>query len=92
MATGILSPVHIALLLVVVLMLFGAKRLPEVGKSLGTGLRGFKQSLEGMTEEEQRPQLAAADRGATPAAPTPARSPSQLLHSASEQPDPDAAA
>jgi sec-independent protein translocase protein TatA len=55
MATGILSPVHIALLLAVVLMLFGAKRLPEVGKSLGTGLRGFKQSLEGLAEEE-RPQ------------------------------------
>jgi sec-independent protein translocase protein TatA len=55
MATGILSPVHIALLLAVVLMLFGAKRLPELGKSLGTGLRGFKQSLEGITEDE-RPQ------------------------------------
>lgn len=46
MAAGILSPVHIAFLLVVLLMLFGAKRLPEMGKSFGTGLRGFKDSLE----------------------------------------------
>jgi sec-independent protein translocase protein TatA len=52
MATGFLSPVHVALLLFVVLLLFGAKRLPEMGRSLGTGLRGFKESLEGGTAEE----------------------------------------
>jgi sec-independent protein translocase protein TatA len=45
--TGFLTPTHIVLLLVVVLVLFGAKRLPEVGRSLGTGLRDFRQSLEG---------------------------------------------
>ena len=45
--TGILSPIHVAVLLVVVLVLFGAKRLPEVGKSLGEGLRGFKGALDG---------------------------------------------
>jgi sec-independent protein translocase protein TatA len=43
MGTGILSPVHVLLLLVVVLMLFGAKRLPELGRSLGTGMRGFTE-------------------------------------------------
>jgi sec-independent protein translocase protein TatA len=58
MATGILSPVHIAVVLVVVLLLFGAKRLPEMGKSLGTGLRSFKDSLEGVSGEE-RTQLEA---------------------------------
>jgi sec-independent protein translocase protein TatA len=47
MGTGILNPVHVVFLLVVVLMLFGAKRLPELGKSLGTGLRQFKDSVEG---------------------------------------------
>jgi sec-independent protein translocase protein TatA len=91
MTAGILSPVHIAFLLVVVLMLFGAKRLPEMGRSLGTGLRGFKESLEGITEEK-RPQLAAADQVATPAATTAARSPSQPLERVSERPGPDAAA
>ena len=54
MATGFLSPVHIALILLVVLMLFGAKRLPEVGRSLGEGLRGFKQSLDGVHGDEAR--------------------------------------
>ena len=56
MATGFLSPVHILLLLVVALMLFGAKRLPEMGKSLGSGLRGFKQALDGH-DDEPRKQL-----------------------------------
>ena len=65
MASGILSPTHLAFLLVVLLMLFGAKRLPEMGRSLGTGLRGFKESLEGITDEP-RPPLAAGEPGATP--------------------------
>ena len=47
MGTGFLNPIHVVFLLVVVLMLFGAKRLPELGKSLGTGLRQFKDSVEG---------------------------------------------
>ena len=47
------NPVHIAILLVVVLLLFGAKRLPEVGRSLGSGLRGFKDSITGDQASEQ---------------------------------------
>jgi sec-independent protein translocase protein TatA len=54
MATGLLSPVHVALLLVVVLMVFGAKRLPEFGRSLGNGMRGFKQALDGQEEETKQ--------------------------------------
>ena len=50
-----LSPTHVVLLLVVVLVLFGAKRLPEAGRSLGTGLRAFKQGLEGKEPEELEP-------------------------------------
>jgi sec-independent protein translocase protein TatA len=53
-ATGFLSPVHVALLLVVVLMVFGAKRLPEFGRSLGSGMRGFKRALDGQEEEEKK--------------------------------------
>jgi sec-independent protein translocase protein TatA len=44
---GLDNPLHIAMLLVVVLLVFGAKRLPEMGKSLGEGLRGFKDSMSG---------------------------------------------
>ena len=53
---GLENPLHIAIVLVVILLVFGAKRLPEMGRSLGEGLRGFKTSLSG---EEPRAEIAA---------------------------------
>jgi sec-independent protein translocase protein TatA len=50
---GLENPLHIAILLIVVLLVFGAKRLPEMGKSLGEGLRGFKDSMSGETHPAQ---------------------------------------
>jgi sec-independent protein translocase protein TatA len=50
---GLDNPLHIAFLLVILLMVFGAKRLPEMGKSLGTGLRGFRDSLNPAAADEQ---------------------------------------
>jgi sec-independent protein translocase protein TatA len=44
---GLDNPIHIALLLMILLLVFGAKRLPEMGKSLGHGLRGFKDAVSG---------------------------------------------
>jgi sec-independent protein translocase protein TatA len=44
---GLDNPLHIAFLLLVVLIVFGAKRLPEVGRSLGSGMRGFRDALSG---------------------------------------------
>ncbi len=44
---GLDNPLHIAFLLVILLLVFGAKRLPEIGRSLGEGMRGFKSSIEG---------------------------------------------
>ena len=44
---GFDNPIHIAFILVLLLLVFGAKRLPEMGRSLGTGLRGFKESISG---------------------------------------------
>ena len=58
---GLDNPLHIALVLIVVLMVFGAKRLPEMGKSMGQGLRGFKDSLQGNDPaEDAAPMLTAA--------------------------------
>ena len=51
---GLDNPLHIAILLVVVMLIFGAKRLPEMGRSLGAGLRGFKESVTG---EDRPPQI-----------------------------------
>lgn len=46
---GLDNPIHLLFLLVIVLLVFGAKRLPEMGRSLGSGLRGFKESINGET-------------------------------------------
>ncbi len=45
MGLGLENPLHIAIILVVVLLVFGAKRLPEMGRSIGQGMRGFKDEL-----------------------------------------------
>ena len=52
---GFDNPIHILFLLLVVLLVFGAKRLPEMGSSLGTGLRGFKDALS--SERDGQPEL-----------------------------------
>jgi sec-independent protein translocase protein TatA len=44
---GLDNPIHIAFLFVLLLLVFGAKRLPELGRSLGAGMRGFKESITG---------------------------------------------
>jgi sec-independent protein translocase protein TatA len=42
---GWTSPTHLVLLMLIALCLFGAKRLPEIGRSLGSGMREFKESV-----------------------------------------------
>ena len=62
---------EIVLLLLVALLLFGAKRLPEIGRSLGSGMREFKDSVTGASKPEatQASELppAAQDLSATSA-------------------------
>jgi sec-independent protein translocase protein TatA len=53
---GLDNPIHIAFLLILLLLVFGAKRLPEMGQSLGSGMRGFKDALSG---EGSQPSLSA---------------------------------
>jgi sec-independent protein translocase protein TatA len=72
--TGWTSPTHIILLLLIALLLFGAKRLPEIGRSLGSGMREFKDSVTGHESEEPKTptQLTPAqsvETTATPPAP-----------------------
>jgi sec-independent protein translocase protein TatA len=67
---GLDNPIHIAFLLILLLLVFGAKRLPEIGRSLGSGMRGFKDSLSG---ESTEPSLSSQEPQPTPiAAHTPA--------------------
>jgi len=60
---GLDNPIHIAFLLILLLLVFGAKRLPEMGKSLGSGMKGFKDALgggEGHTNATAQPMIAEA--------------------------------
>jgi sec-independent protein translocase protein TatA len=45
------QPWHLIIVAVVLLVLFGGRKLPELGKGLGEGLRGFKDGMKGVTEE-----------------------------------------
>jgi len=49
---GSIGPLEIGLLILLALLLFGAKRLPEIGRSLGTGMREFKDSVTGENKHE----------------------------------------
>ncbi|HUB00822.1 MAG TPA: twin-arginine translocase TatA/TatE family subunit [Terracidiphilus sp.] len=50
-----LQPWHLVVLAVVAFLLFGAKRLPELGKGLGEGLKGFKEGIRGINEPTPPP-------------------------------------
>jgi sec-independent protein translocase protein TatA len=60
--------------LVIVLLILGPKRLPGLGKSLGTGMREFKDSISGDSkdEDEQRPAISSSTGTTEPAPSTPA--------------------
>lgn len=49
------QPTHLLVIAVVLLVLFGGKKLPELGKGLGEGLRGFKDGMKGVTEDHDKP-------------------------------------
>ena len=66
-----IGPLEIVGLLLLALLLFGAKRLPEIGRSLGTGMREFKDSVTGNTKPEptQTTQLPVGTQDTTAQAP-----------------------
>lgn len=72
MTSGLLTPTHIAILLVVALLIFGAKRLPETGRALGRGMREFKDAITGHgdTAAPSQPAHLSAHSGQDAEAPT----------------------
>ena len=53
MFEGLLQPMHLIIILVIVLIIFGPGKLPELGSSIGKAIRGFKKA---MAEPEQKPE------------------------------------
>ena len=47
----LLQPTHLMIIAIVVLVLFGGRKLPELGKGLGEGLRGFRDGMKGVTDD-----------------------------------------
>jgi sec-independent protein translocase protein TatA len=54
------GPLEIILVLVIALIVLGPKKLPEAGRSIGKGMREFKDSLSGVTKDDDEPELTAA--------------------------------
>jgi len=67
----LLQPTHLLVLGVIVFILFGAKRLPELGKGLGEGLKGFKDGIKGNPEPPPAQPVQQSTVAATPVNPAP---------------------
>jgi len=56
MFEGLFQPLHLIVIFLVALVVFGPKRLPELGKGLGEAIRGFKKALEGNELDNKQSQ------------------------------------
>jgi sec-independent protein translocase protein TatA len=59
MGEGLFQPMHLLLILVIALLLFGPKRLPEIGKGIGDGIRALK---EGMKDQNAKADTKTEDK------------------------------
>jgi sec-independent protein translocase protein TatA len=50
----LLTPTHLIVVLVVALLIFGPRKLPELGKGLGEGMRGFKDAIKGNPDPQKQ--------------------------------------
>jgi sec-independent protein translocase protein TatA len=64
------GPLEIAVVLVIVLIIFGPKRLPELGQSMGRGIREFKSSLSGDSKDNDSPEEKRRELEASQATPS----------------------
>jgi sec-independent protein translocase protein TatA len=74
----LLQPTHLIVLAIVLFLLFGAKRLPELGKGLGEGLKGFREGIKGVTDPAPAPP-AAQQQNVAPAPPVSAPVEPQII-------------
>ena len=58
MFEGLFQPTHLLLIFGIALLVFGPKKLPELGKGIGDGIRGFKTAMKG--PEDTTDKIAAA--------------------------------
>jgi sec-independent protein translocase protein TatA len=63
-----IGPTELIIVLVIVLLIFGPKRLPGLGKQLGSGMREFKDSISGKDRDDEVRKTASGDGGRAEAA------------------------
>jgi sec-independent protein translocase protein TatA len=68
MPEGLLSPVHLIILFAILVLLFGAKRLPDLGKGIGSGIREFRGAVNSISDGSTAEQPPASPSAATPPA------------------------
>lgn len=68
MGGNILTPTHLLLLVAVVLIVFGPKRLPEIGRGVGSAMREFKGGVAGTGKDPETTQVLESTTAAVPAA------------------------
>ena len=61
----LLTPTHMIVVAIVAFVLFGGRKLPELGKGLGEGLRGFTDGIKGLTGEFDTNKVPPAVAGTT---------------------------
>lgn len=52
-----IGPLELAIVLIIALVIFGPKRLPELGRSLGRGINEFRHSISGSSDEDEPPEI-----------------------------------
>ena len=55
MFEGLFQPTHLLMILVIGLLFFGPKKLPELGRGLAEGIRGFKETIKGESADQDSP-------------------------------------
>ena len=89
MVGDILQPTHLLFILVVALLVLGPKRLPEVGRSLGNGLRDFKAAINGESHDDHHTPSGYVETESDTARPRPSRQ--ALIWTPRSHAEPDAA-
>ena len=85
-----LGPMEMILVMVVLLLVFGAKRLPELGSGLGKGIREFKRSMRDIKDEVDReepvppPQIRNPARAQVPPPAEETRTPAETRHTSQD--------
>jgi sec-independent protein translocase protein TatA len=64
-----IGPMELIVVLVIALVILGPKKLPGLGRSLGTGMREFKESITGANKDDDKHELTASDDDDSPVTP-----------------------